>query len=116
MSHDCFHPESALIPVFFGHGFPFTSEMWMDVVTRLYDYDHILNHYALIFPNFIGFGDIFRDGEELSDVPAGSVTTMTNLADKIIRIADPSSSTADCRWADTWAGRSGIDARIGFWD
>ena len=88
MSHDCFHPESALIPVFFGHGFPFTSEMWKDVVARLLNDDYILNHYALIFPNFIGFGDIVKDAEDLSDVPAGSVTTMTDMADQIIRTAD----------------------------
>ena len=88
MSHDDFNPQSALIPVFLGHGFPFTSQMWKDVVERLFNDDYILNHYALIFPNFIGFGDIFRDGEELSEVPAGSVTTMTDMADQIIRIAD----------------------------
>jgi pimeloyl-ACP methyl ester carboxylesterase len=88
MSHDCFHPQSALIPVFFGHGFPFTSEMWKDIVERLFNDDYILNHYALIFPNFIGFGDIVKDAEDLSEVPAGSVTTMTDMADQIIRIAD----------------------------
>ena len=57
MHHDDFNPQSALIPVFFGHGFPFTSQMWTDIFIRMFERNDIMNRFWLVPIDFIGFGD-----------------------------------------------------------
>lgn len=88
MHHDDFNPQSNLIPVFLGHGFPFTSEMWTDIFIRMFELSDIMNRFWLVPVDFIGFADREENLDFESEVPAGSVTTMSDMADQIIRIAD----------------------------
>lgn len=88
MHHDDFNPQSALIPVFLGHGFPFTSEMWTGILINMFGRNDIMNRFWIVPIDFIGFADREENLDFESEVPAGSVTTMSDMADQIIRIAD----------------------------